>query len=182
MARRGWMTLCWTAAIYVAVVLQTGLGEGSQGVVVPIFTAAVAAWAVTALSPSSGVLWAALAGLACDAAGHDRLGLHVATYAVLSACASQLPSARIRRGWSSAVIAFAIAGGDQFASGVLGMVLGSDHRGVLQIGLTAMGTGSTTGGVVLAIVTIFWIIRRVISANDSLRPLQLANRWTMLTE
>jgi rod shape-determining protein MreD len=164
-------------AIYVALVLQTSLVTGIA------FTAAVAAWAVTSQPRSTGILWAALAGLACDAAGHDRLGLHLAAYAVCGALAAAIiPDALRRTGWAATMAAGIVAGGDRFASDLLASLLGRQTLAIPQTAGSALVEAALTAGVVLAVACVISLVRRVWQPASAGRPLQLANRWRMLTE
>jgi len=175
MPHRLLVAIGWLAAIYAALVLQTTLVPQVS------LTAAVAAWAVSR-SPI-GVWWAAGAGVACDAAGHDRLGLHLATYAILGALATAVfPPAMRRTGSARAVIAVLIAGGDEAARSGLATMLGRTPGTLQQTMASAVESAVMTASVVMAFVCVIWTFQRLLSSAGSGRPIVLANRWNMLTE
>ena len=182
MLNRSAAILGWSIAVYLAVVLQSVFGERMPGVALPAFGAAVAAWAVAVLPPSRAVFCAALAGLASDAAGHDRIGLHLATFAVSAAVLSALGCPWRGRGWSAAVAACVLAAFDVWCSGLLGAAVGFDLRTPIQTGFAALETGASTGSVVLAVAGAAWLVRRIVNGDRSARPMKIGNRWTMLTE
>jgi cell shape-determining protein MreD len=168
------------SAIYVAIVCQTGFDESALIGTAPSLTAAVAAWAVVSHRRARGVWWAAIAGFACDAAGHGRLGLHLSTYGVFAAVVAFWLTSERRPAWMTILAAAVISGGDELVGRLL--LPSTDGRvGPIAHLLASLQSAVATAGVVFAVVALLWAMCRVLG-RDAASPVRLANRWSMLTE
>jgi hypothetical protein len=175
--------LGWMAAIYVAIVLQAQVDDAVNPAAAPVLTAAIAGWAVVSHGGLGGVVWAAVIGFACDAAGHGRLGLHLATYAAFAAlAASWMTDVRPCPRWRTVAAAAQIAGGDEFVCRLLSSPSNGDARAIGHAVAASLQSAGATAGVVFVVMAMSWIARRLWRGDAAVQPLRLANRWTMLTE
>jgi cell shape-determining protein MreD len=165
----------WLSAIYAAVAVQTAFSDAR----LPVFTAAVAAWAVVTGPAARGIVWAALTGLACDAAGHDRLGPHLLCYATVAAVAAMLMPAVVRpNAWLAVPLAGMLAAADRCGD----ELLRSLHRPYAALLYSILADGATTALLVFALLSLASVLQRLLQPAARTAALRLSNRWTMLTE
>ena len=165
-------------AIYIAAALQLVLfpQEGPQ------LLLAVAGWILCSTTPKNGIVWTALIGLGIDLAGHDRLGLHLATCGVLGSLAISTGLTATDSEWRRVLIAGWLALGDPLISQVLCGLLQQrplDFEALLsEAGRTSLWTAGTVAAVLL--------LREItIRSCQPLLPsgrLELQNQWTGLAE
>ncbi|MDX1969384.1 MAG: hypothetical protein SFV23_19560 [Planctomycetaceae bacterium] len=173
------VTLVRTLAVYAAASIQlTILPEPG-----PQLLLAVAVWILCESSPRGGILWAMAIGLLLDAAGHGRLGLHVATCGVLAATAHATILTSDRPAfWHGPVIAGWLAWGDSMISQILQRSLAQDAMELVAVTLHAVAIAGLTAAVVLAGVIFRELTRRCFMLREYPSVVRLENQWSRLTE
>lgn len=165
-------------AIYVAAALQLVLfpQEGPQ------LLLAVAGWILCSTTPKNGILWTAIIGLGIDLAGHDRLGLHLATCGVLGSLAISTGLTTAGSEWRRPLLAGWLAFGDPLISQVLCGLLKQQPLDLSALLSEAGRSSLWTAGTVIVVLLLRDIALRSCQPLLPGGRLELQNQWTGLAE
>ncbi len=177
--RFGSRTAGLLAVLYAATVMELSWPADDF---TPSWIALAATLAVCVSSTSTSVFWAAAGGFVIDATSRGPLGPFLMAYGLLvSVFVSAAPVGR-RTWWFTPAVAFTLAAAHPM---VIMLLARLDAASVVEPMVIIKATvirGSVTAFAATLGVLMSAILQRLWSPSQSREPMQLSNRWTMLTE
>lgn len=172
--------LAQAVSLYVALVLHVAYGDahGPHWVLVVL-----SGWLVR-LPNSQVVLLAALCGLSCDLAGHQQLGLHLASLSGWTVVLlAGWPAAWRYRDSSAPCLAFCLTGAHAATTALVAHTLNPTLDATpTHLLAESFRSAVVTASVVLFAVVVIGILRRLIQTTNSPRGMEVQNQWLRLSE
>jgi len=165
--------------LYVAAVLELSWQAGAFA---PSWIALAVTLAVSVNAPSTSVFWAATGGFVSDATSRGPIGPFLMVYGFIAGGFVVLVPTSPRSWWFAPMLAFALAVAQPVIPSLL---LSLDGTSAVDLGMlmrASLMRGSTTALAATVCAMLLAITQRLLSPSLSQEPMQLSNRWKMLTE
>ena len=177
--RFGTRTAGLCLVLYVAAVLEL---SWQAGAIAPSWIALAVTLAVSVSAPSASVFWAAAGGFVIDATARGPIGPFLTVYGLIAGGFVAMIPASPRSWWFAPALAFALAAVQPVIPSVLLSIDGTSAIDLRMLLRASLMEGSTTALAATICAMLSAITQRLLSPARSEEPMQLSNRWKMLTE
>lgn len=177
--RFGSRTAGLLAALYAATVVELSWPANDF---TPSWIALAVTFAIAVNRTSASVAWAAVGGFVIDATARGPFGAVLMAYGFVAGFFVTLVPAGRRTWWFTPTVAFTLA---TVLPVVQALIAHWDGGSLVEPALLwkpALLRGCTTAFAATVCVMLYCVTQRLLSPSVSSQPLQLSNRWTMLTE
>lgn len=148
----------------------------------PSWIALAVTLALCVNATSAAIVLAGVGGFLIDATSRGPLGPFLMTYGLLGVLFVSMAPAGRRAWWFTPAVAFTFAAAHPVVMMLLARLDAAPVAEPLPIINTALLRGGVTAFVATLGVLLHAVMLRVVSPATSQEPMQLSNRWKMLTE